>query len=130
MSRTAILHPNGETYDVSRAIDDLARSLTQIAADPKKPFGELVRERRRAKGLPVPAAGKTLPFARPIECEDLRREQVRGLAVGDPVAVAEQRMSEAWWELEAAHVGRVTTRELELLEEALAQALKRHESLL
>jgi hypothetical protein len=37
-------------------------ALARIAAQPDKDFGELVRQRRRKRGLPVAPAGKVLPF--------------------------------------------------------------------
>jgi hypothetical protein len=37
-------------------------ALAKIAAQPEKDFGELVRQRRRKRGLPVAPAGKVLPF--------------------------------------------------------------------
>lgn len=129
VSRTAILHPEGETHDISRAVGELARSLQQIAADPKKPFGELVRARRREKGLPVPAAPKILRFVRPAEPEELDESERQALARGMPLAVAEQRMKEAWWALEAAGAHQAKPRELQLLEEAYAQALVQYETL-
>jgi hypothetical protein len=36
--------------------------LTKIAAQPDKSFGEMVRQRRRKRGLPVSPIGKVLPF--------------------------------------------------------------------
>jgi hypothetical protein len=62
VSRTALLHPNGETFEVSMGLRDLFQALTKIAAQPDKGFGELVRQRRRKRGLPVAPAGKVLPF--------------------------------------------------------------------
>jgi hypothetical protein len=128
VSRTAILHPEGETHDVSRAIGELASSLEQIAADPKKSFGELVRARRRQKGLPVLAAAKVLPFVRPQEREELDDEQKQQLKAGIPLAVAEQRVKEAWWALEAASTSQVKPHELSLLEEAYVRALASYEA--
>jgi hypothetical protein len=62
ISRTALLHPQGETFDVSMGLQGLMQSLTKIAAQPEKDFGDLVRRRRRKRGLPVARAGKILPF--------------------------------------------------------------------
>src|SRR5262249_46349178 len=39
VTRTGILHPDGEIFDVSQAIGEVAKSLRQLAADPKKHFG-------------------------------------------------------------------------------------------
>jgi hypothetical protein len=129
VSRTAILHPEDETYDLSRAVGEMVTSLQQIAADPKKPFGELVRARRREKGLPVPAAAKILPFVRSGEPKELDEEQVQQLKAGMPLAVAEQRMKEAWWALEESSTCQVKPHELLRLEEAYAQALANYEVL-
>jgi hypothetical protein len=37
-------------------------ALSRIAAQPAKDFGELVRYRRRKRGLPIAPAGKVLLF--------------------------------------------------------------------
>lgn len=63
VSRTALLHPDGETYDVSQAARELVTVFTHIAALPGKELGELVRERRRARGLSIRPAAKVLPPA-------------------------------------------------------------------
>jgi hypothetical protein len=62
VSRTALLHPKGETFDVSMGLRGLFDALTKIAAQPDKDFGELVRQRRRTRGLPVAPVAKVLPF--------------------------------------------------------------------
>ena len=62
ISRTALLHPQGETFDVSMGLRGLVQALTQIAAAPKKDFGDLVRQRRRKRGLPVAPPSKILPY--------------------------------------------------------------------
>jgi hypothetical protein len=62
VSRTALLHPKGETFDVSTGLRGFFDALTKIAAQPDKDFGELVRERRRKRGLTVAPASKILPF--------------------------------------------------------------------
>jgi hypothetical protein len=62
VSRTALLHPKGETFDVSMGLRGFFDALTKIAGQPDKDFGELVRQRRRKRGLPVAPAGKVLPF--------------------------------------------------------------------
>jgi hypothetical protein len=61
ISRMALLHPRGETFDVSVGLRGLFQALAKIAASPEKDFGELVRRRRRRHGLPVGLAGKILP---------------------------------------------------------------------
>jgi hypothetical protein len=116
VSRTALLHPKGETFDVSMGLRGFFDALTKIAAQPEKGFGELVRQRRRKRGLPVAPAGKVLPFLPAVrqgdsaECvaidtmgdlmlensiqgEELRTARVR---------LAEQRLREAFTALEEA----------------------------
>jgi hypothetical protein len=43
VSRTALLHPKGETFDISMGLRGFFEALTKIAAQPDKDFGELVR---------------------------------------------------------------------------------------
>ena len=62
VSRTALLHLKGETFDVSMGLRGFFDALNRIAALPDKDFGELVRQRRRKRGLPVAPEGKVLPF--------------------------------------------------------------------
>jgi len=69
VSRTAVLHPQEETFDVSMGLRGFFEALTKIAAQPDKGSGELVRQRRRKRGLPVALAGKVLPFV-PTRSED------------------------------------------------------------
>jgi hypothetical protein len=61
VSRTAYRHPDMTKWELSQAMhevyDTLERELGQIGTD----FADLVRERRRDRGLPVPAAAKVLP---------------------------------------------------------------------
>jgi hypothetical protein len=57
-----LLHPKGETFDVSMGLRGFFDALTRIAAQPEKDFGELVRQRRRRCGLPGAPAGKVLLF--------------------------------------------------------------------
>jgi hypothetical protein len=51
--RMTLLRPKGETVDVSMGLGRLLKTLTKIAAQPDKDFGELVRQRRRKRRLPV-----------------------------------------------------------------------------
>jgi hypothetical protein len=71
VSRTALLHPKGETFDVSMGLRGFFDALTKIAAQPEKDFGELVRQRRRKRGLPVAPAGKILPFVTANRTDEL-----------------------------------------------------------
>jgi hypothetical protein len=61
VSRTAYLHPEGEHWDVSWAARELVEALSKIAKAPNKDFGQLVRERRRQRELPVLPAPSLLP---------------------------------------------------------------------
>jgi hypothetical protein len=57
--------PRGGTWTLSRALGESAASLEAVEAKKTlagKDFGELVRERRRQFGLPLPVAEKVLPF--------------------------------------------------------------------
>jgi hypothetical protein len=58
----AELHPEGGTWDVSRAFGEAAEALIKESEKPEKDFGALVRERRKARGLPEAACDKVLPF--------------------------------------------------------------------
>jgi hypothetical protein len=51
ISRTALLHPKGETVDVSMGLRGLFQALTKIASQPDKDFGELVRQRGASAGF-------------------------------------------------------------------------------
>jgi hypothetical protein len=62
ISRTALLHPNGGQWTLSRALGETARALAIYEERVGKDFGALVRERRRQRGLPVPVAEQVLPF--------------------------------------------------------------------
>ena len=62
VSRTALLHPKGETFDVSMGLRGLFDALTKIAAQADKVFGALVRQRRRKRGRAVASAGTVLPL--------------------------------------------------------------------
>jgi hypothetical protein len=61
VSRTAYLHPEGESWDMSWAARELVGALSKIAEAPEKDFGPLVRQRRRQRGLPVTPAASILP---------------------------------------------------------------------
>ena len=62
VSEVAHAHPNGGQYDISAAIGEIAPALLREFEKPSKDFGELVRERRRRWGKPLPPAEKILPF--------------------------------------------------------------------
>jgi hypothetical protein len=104
VSRTAHLHPDGGTWDVSWAARELVESLGKIAEAPEKDFGRLVRERRRQRGLPVAPAASILPGlpAPPggQEAHDLRALDVaaevtfQGDAPADEFHAAQARLAE------------------------------------
>jgi hypothetical protein len=62
VSRVAKVHPHGGQFDISAAIGEAVPALIRESEDPKKDFGQLVRERRRRWGLALPPAEKVLPF--------------------------------------------------------------------
>jgi hypothetical protein len=74
VSRTALLHPKGETFDVFMGLRGFLEALTKIAGQPEKDFGELVRQRRRKRGLPVAPARKILPFLPAYMREDAAQQ--------------------------------------------------------
>ena len=110
VSRTALLHPKGETFDVSMGLRGFFEALTKIAAQPDKDFGELVRQRRRKRGLPVAPAGKVLTFLPAQWTGD--REQLHAVNKAELVALQQDLPSD---ELRAAH--------MQLAEGRLAEAL-------
>ena len=64
-SHTAKPQPEGGNWTLSRDLGELAASLGAVEAKKTlagKDFGELVRERRRQFGPPLPVADKVLPF--------------------------------------------------------------------
>jgi hypothetical protein len=118
VSRVATLHPNGGEWTLSRALGEAVSALDAIEgkkAQAGRDFGELVRERRRQFGLPLPVADKVFPFRpRPSidatpEYQPLTSDEHPTLA--DPsrqrVTLAEGRVADAWAQLqEAEQVGR------------------------
>lgn len=106
ISRVADQHPGGK-WTLSRAVGEafpaweaLERKKTAAGKD----FGELVRERRRRCGLPLPIADRVLPFR---------------LSAGyAPAAAGEGRVAEAWGALQAAEQAGRSRRVLRELEEA------------
>jgi len=80
ISLVAAQHQEGERWDVSRAVRELATSLVKESEKPKKDFGELVRQRRKERGLPVLQRESVLP---PLS---VRRT---GLGLGSPVLPTE-----------------------------------------
>jgi hypothetical protein len=144
VSRTALLHPKGETFDVSMGLRGLFEALTTIAAQPAKNFGELVRLRRRKRGLPVAPAAKVLPFplaerhdhpderaAVDAAAEHLLRNDAVGVELHEAcVQLAERRLREALLAVDEADLLNTTTKKRGQLEHAYTYEMKSYERLL
>jgi hypothetical protein len=126
-SRVAKLHQDGGQWTLSRAIREALPQLEAVEREQGIEFGELVRERRRQRGLPLPILDKVLPFrtsampeATHEDAPPIGEEYV--LAGTDPrqvrVALAEERMEEAFAMLQEAELRGSPTWTLERLEEA------------
>jgi hypothetical protein len=139
VSRTALLHPQGETFDVSMGLRGLFHALVKIAAQPDKDFGELVRLRRRKRGLPVTPAAKILPLvptqvkavwsvdaaAEAMFTDDMRTDNLHVARL----RLAEQRMAEALLALEEASRRWASAQEIAPLEQVYAQELRVYEAI-
>jgi hypothetical protein len=144
ISRTALLHPQGETFDVSIGLRGLSQALTAIAAQPQKDFGELVRQRRRKRGLPVTPPGKFLPFPPawnnddPIVGTVLDAAAETALASDSPnaelrvarVRLTERRMKEALLALEEASLRGASAPEVSRLEQIYAHELAAYRAIM
>jgi hypothetical protein len=130
--RVAELHPEGEHWDVSRALGEVAPALAEVATQPDKDFGQRVRARRQELGLPVAPAGKVLPLRASLPSQE-PPEALAALDAEPPeteqeraawrVLLAERRMREAHLALEAAEQRTAPTRELEGAVAAFGQAV-------
>jgi hypothetical protein len=144
ISRTALLHPKGETFDVSMGLHGLVQALTKISWYPDKDFGELVRARRRKQGLSVAPARKVLPFppSQITESSDLliAVDAAAAIVLHDDappdnlraarVRLAERRVAEALMGLEVASIGGTSAREVERLESSYVQELTTYQAIL
>jgi hypothetical protein len=143
VSRTALVHPNGETFDVSMGLGDLIQALTKIATQPEKDFSELVRQRRRKRGLPVLPAAKLLPSL-PAHCQDdsaarasldmaaeaLLSDEIHGdELLAARVHLVDWRLREAFTALEEAERRQDPPRHLAKIEAAYHKALRGYEAL-
>jgi hypothetical protein len=142
VSRTALLHPNGETFDVSMGLRGFFEALTKIAAQPEKDFGELVRQRRRKRELPVAPAGKVLPFLpashRDNPAERAAVDTAAEIVLGDEgtanelhaarVRLVEHRLREAFTAIEDAKRREVTVDRLAQAEARYHLALTAYEA--
>jgi hypothetical protein len=130
VSRVAIRHPSGGEWTLSRALGEALPALDALEAEKGKDFGELVRERRRQRGLPLPLAEKVLPFRtnaasqgargdeQPAELISSHRGEPSGDSLPPRAALAETRVAEAWACLAAAEREGATRRALDRLEVA------------
>ncbi len=81
-------------------------------------FGELVRERRRQRGLPLPVAEKILPFREPPGDDDSTSPVGEGdVTMPSRAEAAQARATDAWSRLDAAALAGHPLRELDGLEE-------------
>jgi hypothetical protein len=138
VSRVAQLHPNGGEWTISRALSEALPALEVVEAKKQartgNDFGELVRERRRQRGLPLPIADKVLPFR--AHTHDVNGSDDEPIAPdGEPMAPhwqagddigptypraehAEARVAEAWTQLEHAEAAGRSRKVLGALEAA------------
>lgn len=132
VSRTAELHSNGGQYDISKAVAEAYVELEAESRKPGKDFGELVRQRRKERGLSVPICDKVLPLR--VVCT-----QIASIATETEVAAnvdntqshaqlqlmyAEARVQQAICLLEEAEICGVPIRDLEALEAAYLSELR------
>jgi hypothetical protein len=135
--RVAELHPEGEQWDVSRALGDVALALAEIEGRPEKDFGQRVRSHRQELGLPVVTVGKVLP----LRASQLPLEPPEVLAALDAeppetkqdratwrARLAERRMGEAHLALEEAEQRAASVRELERVAATFDRAVKVYEA--
>jgi hypothetical protein len=113
VSAVALSVPDGERWDVSMAVGQVAPLLVDESEVPGKDFGELVRERRRRFNLPVRHYDKILPF-RPasVEADQPVPEELD--------LEPEGQYERAWWHMEMAE--RRMREVLDLLDQAKQQA--------
>jgi hypothetical protein len=137
VSRVAQLHPNGGEWTLSRALGEALPALEAVEAKKQAKtgadFGELVRERRRQRGLPLPLAEKVLPFwaasrdeeGRPIgePLSDVGDREASVEVMQPRSAPAEARLEEAWARLVVAERAEKTRRTLDTLEADYLAAL-------
>jgi hypothetical protein len=62
VSRTALAFANPKYWNLEYAMGQWYQAFEGEGEKPDKAFHELVRQRRRALGLPVPPEGRVLPF--------------------------------------------------------------------
>jgi hypothetical protein len=133
--RVAELHPEGEQWDVSRALGDAAPALDELARQPDKDFGQRVRGRRQELGLPVVSAGKVLPLRAsqpPLEppealaALDAEPPETEREHASWRVRLTERHMQEAHLALEEIEQRGASTRELERVAATFEHAVARY----
>ncbi len=138
-SRTAILHPDGGQWTLSRAIGEALPQLEAVEREQGIDFGELVRERRRQRGLPLPIADKVLPFRPDVTSEPASGEESMTGYDGPPIVTApllrravlsEEQVAEAFTALQEAELRGASRRVLDRLEAALFAEVSVHHALL
>jgi hypothetical protein len=135
VSRVAQLHPNGGAWTLSRALGEALPALEAVEATKQartgNDFGELVRERRRQRGLPLPIAEKVLPFRTYSGGDEQTTTAAQPSADADGhvdleyvrAEGAEVRVAEAWARLAAAEQAGGKQRTLRKLESAFFAAM-------
>jgi hypothetical protein len=135
--QVAELHPEGEHWDISRAVGNAMPALTELAAQPDRDFGQRVRTRRQELGLPVAPARKVLPLrasSPPLEspealvaldAEPPDTEQERAAW---RVLLTERRMREVHLALKEAEQRGAPPREVERVAMAFDQAMAVYEA--
>jgi hypothetical protein len=129
VSRVAHLHPNGGEWTLSRALGGALPALEAVEAKKQartgNDFGELVRERRRQRGLPLPLADKVLPVRTGANTAPIEE----ALSVQSPYDEA-GRLAEAWLRLDEAERRGANARTLRALEAAYLREVATSEVLL
>ncbi len=129
-SWTAILHPDGGQWTLPRALGEALPNLEAVEREQGKEFGELVRERRRQRELPLPIADKVLPF-RPSQRNEVKSDPYVEYSArfGDPSEHGLQRTapSPIFWSTRYARMwskrGEDQMRKTAFTEEQVAHAL-------
>jgi hypothetical protein len=116
VSTIALAEPQGERFDISAAIGKVAPLLTEEAALPSKDFGELVRARKHALGVPLRTEDSILPFYAP-EPHDEQPDP----ATLDQEPPEDEVYAHAWWRMEQAE--RRMIEALDNLDQATRQQL-------
>ena len=130
VSRVALQHRDGDHWTLFRALGEALPALEALEATMTQrghDFGELVRERRRQRGLPVPIADKVLPF-RSASCSEMGVVELPEAAPAElsssnaeaaarlRLKLAEVRMMEAWLQLDQSELQGSSQRKLSGLE--------------